>query len=412
MKYGVLGEYLKHSFSKEIHETLANCEYNLFSITKDKVEEFITKREFKAINVTMPYKETVIPYLYFIDENAKNIGAVNTIVNRDGKLYGYNTDFYGMKALFSHAKIKVGGKKIAILGNGGTSKTARAVASSLNAAETLTVSRSKKDGTIIYDELYENHKDVEIIINATPAGMYPNIFGKPLELSNFTKLSGVVDVVYNPLRTPLILEARKRGIASEGGLYMLVAQAIRASEIFRGIKYDEKTLNTVFKKIKGEKENIVLTGMPASGKSTVGKLIAAQLGREFVDTDKLIEEKANKKIADIFSQGGEAKFREIESEVVREVSSKTGVIIATGGGAPIRPENVTALSENGRIYFIDRPLEKLIPTEDRPLASNAKDIKKRYEERYETYKLTADVRIDSDCNAKDVVKKIIEDFTA
>jgi len=410
MTTGCIGEHLKHSFSREVHNALGNFEYEIKEIPRDELDSFMVKKEFEAINVTIPYKELVIPHLFFIDEHAKAIGAVNTIVNREGKLYGYNTDFYGMCALLSHAGVELKGKKVAILGTGGTSKTAFAVSEYLSAKEILTVSRSKREGIITYDELYTAHSDTEVIINTTPVGMYPNIFSSPVELSRFPALTGVIDAVYNPLRTQFICEAKKRGIAAEGGLYMLVAQAVRAAEIFKDISFEKNTLDSVFGKISGEKQNIVLIGMPSSGKSTVGGILADKLGRELIDTDAFIVERAKMPIPEIFSTYGEKRFREIESEVINEVSARTGAIIATGGGAPLKRENVDALSQNGRIYFIDRPLEKLIPTDDRPLSSTKEAVEKRYAERYDIYVSSSDVKIDASSEAEAVADKILEDF--
>lgn len=409
-KYGCIGERLKHSFSKEIHNALADYDYSIIEIPRDELESFANRADFSAINVTIPYKELIIPYLYRIDAHAKSIGAVNTVVNRDGKLYGYNTDFYGMTALLSHARVDVNGKKVVILGTGGTSKTALSVVRALGAREIIRVSRDGKENAITYEALYNEHTDAEIIINTTPAGMYPNIFSSAIDLSRFPLVTGVIDAVYNPLRTPLVLAARERGIAAEGGLYMLVAQAVRASEIFIDVTYPEAELERVYKKIYSEKENIVLCGMPASGKSTVGKLLSASLGRKFIDTDELIEKKAGKPISDIFREDGETTFRDIESEVIKEASALTSTVISTGGGAILRDENVRALRENGRIYFIDRPLDALMPTADRPLASDREAIKKRYEERYDRYVFVSDARIDADCDAKSVAKKIEGDF--
>jgi len=410
MKYGCIGEHLKHSFSKEIHNTLADYKYELYEVARDNLCKFLQERDFLAINVTIPYKEAVIPHLYFIDEFAREIGAVNTVVNRNGKLYGYNTDFYGMSTLFSHSGIDARGKKVVILGTGGTSKTACAVAHSLGAREIIRVSRTKKESSIDYTELYERHTDADIIVNTTPAGMFPNIFDAPVQIHRFPSLSGVIDAVYNPLRTPLISAARERGIPAEGGLYMLVAQAVRASEIFIDTKYPAETLDKTFLKIRGEKENIVLIGMPASGKSTVGRILAQKLGRRFVDTDELIVEKTGKAIPDIFAESGECEFRDIESGVIREVSALTSTVISTGGGAILRQENIRALRENGRINFIDRPLEKLIPTSDRPLSSDRASIEKRYNERYDIYNGSADKIIDANCAPDEVANRILEDF--
>ncbi len=405
MKYGLIGEKLGHSYSKIIHEALG-CEYELCEVAKENFEDFAKARDFKAVNVTIPYKETIIPYLYYIDAQAEKIGAVNAVVNREGKLYGYNTDFYGMKLLIEKIGVPLKDKKVIILGTGGTSKTASAVAESLGAKEVLRVSRSGKDGAVTYDELYEKHSDAEFLTNTTPSGMYPNIFDTPVDISRLPKLSGVLDAIYNPLRTPLVLAAKERNIPAEGGLYMLVGQAVRASEIFLDKEYSESTLPGIYESLRREKENIVLIGMPASGKSTVGKLLSERLGRELVDTDELIVKKAKMEITEIFKNFGEKYFRDLESQVIREVSAKNSIIIATGGGAILRGENVSALKLSGKLFFIDRPLHKLIPTDSRPLSSDRAAIKKRYAERYDIYCASADVHIDADCEAEKVAEKI------
>lgn len=410
MKYGCIGEHLKHSFSKEIHNELSDYKYEIKEVPKDKLDEFMDKREFLAINVTIPYKELVIPHLYYIDDNAKEIGAVNTVVNRNGLLYGYNTDFYGMSLLIKHAEVEIKDKKVAVLGTGGTSKTARAVAKSMGAKDIITVSRTKRDNIISYDELYKNYSDIEIIINTTPLGMYPEILNQPVDLSPFKSLKGVIDAVYNPLRTSLVTDAKNRGIKAEGGLYMLVAQAVRASEIFLNKKYDSDVLENVFKRIKHNKENIVLIGMPASGKSTVGKYLAKKLGKEFIDTDTLIEKTTGQKISQIIKTSGESAFREIELRAVCEASKNTGAVIATGGGVPLKKENIDNLAKNGRIYFIDRPLDKLLPTDDRPLTSTKDAMLKKYNERYDIYRESANVHIKADGDVCSVASDIIGEF--
>ncbi|MBR5242101.1 MAG: shikimate dehydrogenase, partial [Clostridia bacterium] len=378
----------------------------LKEISKDELSAFMEAKEFSAINVTIPYKEAVIPHLYSIDEAARSIGAVNTIVNKDGRLFGYNTDFYGMTRLLSHAGVIVTGKKVAILGSGGTAKTARAVCLSLGAREVLTVSRREGNGAIDYSTLYERHTDTEVIINTTPVGMYPSPYEVSLDISGFDKLTGVIDAIYNPLRTELVLSALDRGIPAEGGLYMLVAQAVRASEIFLDTKYPEEVCDRVYERILKEKENIVLIGMPGSGKSTVAELLKESLSRRVCDTDEIIKERCGKDIPAIFREDGEARFREIEAEVVREVSKTGGRIISTGGGAILQNDNVKALKMNGKVYFLDRPKEDLVPTEDRPLAQTREMIYKRYDERYAKYTAAADRIIKIDCPADEVAKRI------
>ncbi len=410
MKYGLIGERLGHSFSRIIHERLGDYEYELCELKKEEVEGFIKRRDFLGINVTIPYKETVIPYLDYIDEAAREIGAVNTVVNRGGRLYGYNTDFYGMKALIERLGIEVSGKKAVILGTGGTQKTARATLRALGAGEILITSRRAGEGVITYEELYREHTDAEIIVNTTPVGMYPKGGVSPANVSKFDRLVGVIDAVYNPLSTHLILGARERGIPAEGGLYMLVAQAIRAAEIFLDKKYQGTVLDEIYSEIYEKKENIILIGMPSSGKSSVGRRISELLGREFLDTDSLIKENVGMEIPEIFKTLGEEKFRDYESEAVREAAARGGIIIATGGGAILREENIRALRSNGRLYFIDRPLECLIPTADRPLSSDRAAIEKRYKERYPIYTAVCDEHIDGGGTQDEVAMRILKVF--
>ena len=408
MKYGLIGEKLSHSFSKEIHEKIENYEYILKEIPKDELSDFMIKHDFDAINVTIPYKEAVMKYIDSIDDKAKLIGAVNTVVNKGGKLYGYNTDFTGMESLFIKAGINPQGKKVLILGSGGTSKTAKAVMAYMGASVVLCVSRSVKEGCITYDEMYDCHRDAEIIINTTPCGMFPKCFESPVDISEFNSLEGVIDAIYNPLRSKLVIEAQKRGIKAEGGLYMLASQALFAAEKFTDKTFDKSIVYNAYGDIFKSKENIVLTGMPGCGKSTVSIIISSVTNREYIDTDSMIVEKAGTDINTIFKLRGEEYFRELETECIKEASSKSGCVIATGGGAILKDENMDALRQNGRIYFIDRPLESLIPTDDRPLASDCEMIKKRYEERYSRYISTSDEVVDATGSAQDVADLIVK----
>ena len=410
-EFGCIGRKLGHSFSKEIHNALADYKYELLELEPDELAEFFRSRDFRGINVTVPYKEAVMPYLDTIDASAKEIGAVNTIVkDANGRLNGYNTDFYGIEKLISHAKIEICGKKVVILGTGGTAKTARAVARHLGAKEILTVSRTPNDNQISYGELYERHADADVIINTTPVGMYPNPYDAPINIEAFKSLSGVVDAVYNPLRTILIRGAMERGIPAEGGLYMLVAQAVRASEIFLGKSYPGSVTDEVFNKILKEKESIVLIGMPGCGKTTVGTLLANSLGRTLIDTDEMIVKNSGMPITEIFEKYGEAHFRCLESEAVKEAAKIPSAIIATGGGAILSKDNVSALKGNGRLYFIDRPLDSLIPTSDRPTASDRAKIEQRYNERYGIYTAVSDVRITEAESAEAVMNAIRRDY--
>lgn len=410
MEYGCIGEKLTHSFSKEIHNLLVCYDYKIKEIPKGQLDAFMTQKDFKAINVTIPYKQDVIPYLDWISDTANAIGAVNTIVNRDGKLYGYNTDFAGMTALIKLNGIDISGKRVLILGSGGTSKTAVAVANALGAAGVKRVSRTAKEDCITYDDAYENYSDSEVIINTTPCGMYPSIVGKPIDIDRFANCEAVVDAIYNPLRSNLVIKAKNKGIKATGGLYMLVAQAAFAAELFIDTTISEEKIYDVYKKIVSTKRNVVLTGMPSSGKSTIGKRLANELGMDFIDTDTEIENKTGKNISQIFKDLEEDGFRDIESQIIAEVSARQNVVISTGGGAILRPQNVTLLKGNGTIYFIDRPLQMLITTDDRPLSSNRDDLVKRYNERYDIYCSTADKRVLNDGEIEPVVNTIKEDF--
>lgn len=411
MQYGCIGERLKHSFSPEIHARLGNYRYELCEIEPHNLERFLLEKNFLGINVTIPYKEAVIPYLSEIDAHAKEIGAVNTIVNRNGRLCGYNTDFYGMKAMIERMGLSLCQKKVAVLGTGGTSRTARAVAAAMGAGEILAVSRRAGEGVVSYEQLYADHADVQIFINTTPCGMFPHPDSVAVDLTRFPRLEGVADAVFNPLRPQLVTNAKGLAIPAEGGLFMLVAQAVRASEIFFDCTYPAEIAERIYQKLSRKKENIVLVGMPASGKSTVGRLLAERLGREFYDSDELVVKTAGKSIPDIFREDGEAAFRDLESCVISEqLAQKNGLVIATGGGAILRDGNVNVLRRNGRIYFLDRPLEDLLPTEDRPLASTAEKIRLLYEERYFRYCNACDVRIDVRDDAKKIAEQIGKDY--
>ncbi|MBQ3264407.1 MAG: shikimate dehydrogenase [Ruminococcus sp.] len=407
MNYGLIGEKLPHSFSKEIHEKLGYYQYFLEEIKKEELKNFILQKNFKAVNVTIPYKQDVIPLLDEIDPDALSIGAVNTVVNRGGVLYGYNTDFGGMKALIERAGVIIKYKKVLILGTGGTSLTARAVCERMGAKAILRVSRRESEDAVTYEQAYADHSDADVIINATPCGMFPNIFDCPIDIERFPRLSGAIDVIYNPLQTRLVLSARERGIDTDGGLYMLVAQAVLAAEKFLDTQLDVIGLtNQIFDEIYFDKRNIVLSGMPASGKSTVGKIVAEQLGRELIDTDRLIVQREGD-IPTIFKERGEKYFRDLETAVIKEISALSGKVISLGGGAVMREENVRALRHNGAIYFIDRSPEYLVPTGDRPLADKKEKIMRLYKKRIDTYMSTADYIIDGDCDPEDVADSVI-----
>ena len=390
LTYGCIGEHLPHSFSREIHEQIGGYAYELKELTPEELPAFMTARAFRGINVTIPYKQAVIPFLDKIDDTARAIGAVNTVVNRNGKLYGYNTDLDGLTRLIRRAGLDLTGRKVLIPGTGGTSRTASFAAEKLGAREILRVSRTGKEGSLTYEDALRNHTDAEIILNTTPCGMFPEPDAQPLPLDPFTRLQGVADVIYNPLRSRLVLDARSRGIPAEGGLYMLVAQAVRASEHFLDTSYPDNLTDRIYDRILRKKENIVLIGMPGSGKSVVGRILAEKAGKPLADTDDLIVRKAGKSIPDIFREDGESVFRDLESAVIRELSKQGAQIISTGGGAVLRPENVAALRQNGRLFWLNRSPEDLVPTEDRPLADTQAKMKQLYLEREPVYRAAAD----------------------
>lgn len=394
MEYGLIGEKLGHSFSREIHNLLASYTYDFKELPKNELDAFMKSRNFKGVNVTIPYKESVIPYLDEIDEAAKAIGAVNTIVNREGRLIGYNTDFYGMRELLLSRSIRIEKRFVAVLGTGGTSKTACAVAKSLGASRIVRVSRNPhSDGDISYDELEAIKTDIQIIINTTPVGMYPNENCAPLDIDGFSALEGVVDAIYNPLRTKLISDARARQIRAAGGLYMLAAQAARAAELFTGDCNMMQKTEKAYCSVLENKQNIVLVGMPGSGKSTLGRMLAKKTGKAFYDSDSEIEKQTGMCIPDYFSKYGEDGFRAIETDVIKRLSLLGGIVIATGGGAVIRSENIDSLAKNGIIVYLDRPISDIKITSNRPLTRSVDDLKKKYYERHEMYEKSADITV-------------------
>lgn len=405
MKYAVIGEKLGHSFSKVIHEHFAPYKYDIVEVSPDDFDAFMTKRDFSGINVTIPYKQRVMEYLSYIDPMAQEIGAVNTVVNRDGVLYGYNTDFGGLKKLILRQGFDFTDQKVLILGSGGTSKTAFAVSKALGAASVLRVSRK---GELTYENVLSLHADADFIINTTPCGMFPKNDTAAISLDGFESLQGVVDVVYNPLETKLVRQAKEKGIDGCCGLYMLVSQAVLASEIFLDTSYDESVYEDTYRFVLSKKQNIVLTGMPGSGKSTIGKALSEKLGKEFVDTDELIIKNEKMPISEIFARHGESYFRFAETEAIKEASSKSGFVIATGGGAVLKKENVDYLRSNGKIFFLNRPIEDILPTDDRPLSSTRADLQKRFDERYPIYQETADEEIFVDGKVENAVRRIEE----
>ncbi len=406
MEFALLGEKLGHSFSPQIHRALAGCDYQLLPTPPEAVADLFRRRDFRGLNVTIPYKQTVMPLCDEIDPRAAAIGAVNTVVNRGGRLTGYNTDIDGLIYLARRTGVDMAGKKVVILGSGGTGRTARAAAGELGAAEIVTVSRGGEDN---YENL-SRHGDAQVLLNTTPVGMYPNCGVSPVSLDAFPHLEGVLDVVYNPLRTALLLEARERGLPCSCGLPMLVAQAWRAEELFTGSAIPAETVEAVLAGLTAQLENVVLIGMPGCGKSTVGRALARRQGKAFLDLDRLIEERAGKSIPAIFAQEGEEAFRTLESWAVREAGARTGCVISTGGGVVTRAENCAPLRQNGVIIHLTRPLDRL-PTAGRPV-SQSTDLQTLWERRRGLYAAFADRTVDNGGPLEETLDTIEKELSA
>ena len=405
MVYGLLGRTLGHSYSPQIHALLGDYEYRLFEVEPQDLEAFLKKREFGGINVTIPYKKDVLPYLSGISDNAKRIGAVNTIiVKEDGGLYGDNTDYDGFLCLVQKSGFQVKGKKALVLGTGGASLPISAVLSDLGAREVVFISRSGENN---YQNL-SRHADADLIVNTTPVGMYPNNLKAPLSLSEFPNLSGVLDIVYNPQKTKLILDAERLGIPAYSGLLMLVAQGKRAAELFLGHDIPDSETDRIFKKLSTEMQNIVLVGMPGCGKTTVGKALAEQLNRPFFDADEEILKRTGKSAEAWIEACGEAVFRQKETEVLESLCKQSGTVIATGGGAVTVPENADILRQNSIVFFINRDVSAL-PVEGRPL-SKATALSEMYEVRLPMYRSVCDYEIAADDGVDAVVRRILEDL--
>ena len=405
MEYGLLGERLGHSFSPQIHRDLAGYDYQLLPTPPEAVEDLFARRAFQGLNVTIPYKRTVMPLCDEIDPRAAAIGAVNTVVNRNGRLTGYNTDIDGFLYMARRAGVDMAGKKVVILGSGGTSRTARAAAGELGAREIVTVSRHGEDN---YQNL-SRHADAQVLVNTTPVGMYPNWGQSPVSLESFPALEGVLDVVYNPLRTALLLQAEERGLPCSCGLPMLVAQAKRAAELFTGQNIDDSRAEAVLHGLREQLTSIVLIGMPGCGKTTVGRTLAGKLGRTFVDLDEEIVRRAGTSIPEIFAREGEAGFRERESALVREFGERTGLVVSTGGGVVTRRENYIPLKQNGLLLHLRRDPAAL-PTDGRPL-SQATAPEELWRRRAPLYAAFADGEIDNNGTLAGTLEQIEKEMT-
>lgn len=399
LEYGCIGEHLGHSYSAEIHTLLGGYRYRLCELAPGEVESFLRVHDFRGVNVTIPYKQAVMPFLDEIDRAAREIGAVNTILCRNGRLIGYNTDFYGMQMLLKRAGIVPQGRFAAVLGTGGTSLTACAVLRAMGAAGIVRVSRTPAESrvtgteTVSYGELLRRRAEIELIVNTTPVGMYPHDEGLPVDPAEFPRLRGIADAVYHPLRTNLVCRGLEQGIPSAGGLYMLVAQAAQAAALFLDRPDMVQATNRVFRTIRDRKENIVLIGMPGSGKSTLGKQLARKTGKAFVDSDEIFTARIGVAPAVYITTHGENAFRVEEAAVLRELSAGNGFVIATGGGAVVRQENVQALRRNGRLVWLDRPLCDIQPTMDRPLTCDREALERVYREREPLYRNAATLHV-------------------
>ena len=400
MACGLLGAKLAHSYSPQIHRLLGNENYYIFEKAPEELEAFLAGGDFTGVNVTIPYKQTVIPYCAELTPVAQMLGAVNTIVRRDGRLIGHNTDYFGFATMLRRSGLSVAGKKVLVLGTGGASKTVVAVLQEQD-AHVVAVSRSGDDN---YNNLHR-HKDAAIIVNTTPVGMYPDTEASPLSLDLFPQLEGVLDVIYNPAYTKLLQEAKARNLVTMNGLLMLVAQAKESAEWFLGHSIPDEKIDKIHQLLRTQMENIVLIGMPGCGKSTIGALLAEMTGKQFVDADAQLEELAGCSIPEIFATQGEAAFRALETRVLRELGKQSGLVIATGGGCVTREENYALLRQNGQIFYLERSLDSL-PTDGRPL-SQATDLEHMYRIRKPLYQRFADYLIDNSGTPQEAADRIL-----
>ena len=403
MRCGLLGKTLGHSYSPQIHAQLGDYSYELFEKQPEELENFLRHGEFDALNVTIPYKKAVLPYCAVLSDAVKAIGSANTLVRQpDGTLFADNTDAFGFSCIADECGVNVAGKKALVFGSGGASVTAQYVLKTRGAREVLVISRS---GEHNYENL-EKNADAEILVNTTPLGMYPNNGASPADLTRFPRCEAVLDVVYNPARTALLLQAEALGIPHAGGLLMLVAQAKRASELFTGSAIADTRIGEIYRTLAVQMQNIVLVGMPGCGKSSIGTLLAEKLDRPFLDADAEIEKAAGMPIPDFFKLYGEAAFRDLESRVLAELGKRSGAVIATGGGAVLREENYAALHQNSTIVWLTRDLARL-PIDGRPV-SQATSLDALFAARKARYERFADHIIDNNGAPNATVRAIWE----
>ena len=407
IEYGLLGGTLGHSWSKPIHAMLAPYRYELYPVSPEEMRSILRERAFKGLNVTIPYKRDVMPFCDEISPQAQAIGSVNTLVmGSDGRLRGDNTDLYGFLSMARRAGIALRGKKVVILGTGGTSLTAQAACREEGARQTVVVSRS---GPVDYDALRRDHVDLQVLINTTPVGMYPNTGVAAVDLGGFPACEGVIDVIYNPLRTRLLQDARERGIRYTDGLWMLVAQAKRAAELFTGRAIDDGEIGRVHAALRADMANVVLIGMPGCGKSSVGAALSALMDRPLVDLDAEIAREAGVSVPDIIAREGVDAFRDRERAAAERVGREKSRIIAAGGGAVTREDTMRALSQNAVVIFIERPLSAL-PTEGRPLSAGPGALERLWAAREPLYRRWADMTVENLTSIDGAVKAVREAF--
>ena len=403
--YGLLGRKLGHSYSPAIHAQLGDAAYRCIELEPDQLGEFLKRDDIGGLNVTIPYKRDVLPFCTWTSESVRQIGAANTLVKRDGKLYAYNTDKPGFMEMTRRSGISVEEAKVLVLGSGGASLAVKAGLSSMGAAQIITISRSGENN---YDNI-SRHYDADVIVNTTPVGMCPKCIQSPLSLQGFRNLRGVLDVVYNPARTGLMLQAEELGIPHASGLTMLVAQAIRSHEIFFDTEVPDEMTDSILRTLRSASFNIILAGMPGCGKTTVAGELGRLTGREVIDMDEEVVKAAGKSIPDIFQDDGEKVFRDMESEQIARFGAMSGKILSLGGGAVLREENYAPLHQNGRIYFLQRDLS-LLGMDGRPLSKDAATLENMYKERLPRYQRFADAEVENSGTPEETARTILSDF--
>ncbi len=401
MRFGLLGRKLGHSYSPMIFDLLGGYRYDLFEREPGDIERLLQTEDFDGINVTIPYKKEVVQYLDRVDPLAARLGSVNTIVNREGKLTGYNSDYHGFRSMVCRSNIDVSERKVLVLGSGGASVTVCAVLEDLG-AKVIVISRSGENN---YENLHL-HRDASVIVNTTPLGMYPNNGTAPLDVGRFPNLEGVLDLIYNPARTQLLLDCEQYGIPAWNGLWMLVAQAKKSAEWFLDKELPDDLISDIHRKLRDKMENVALVGMAGCGKSSIGRLLAKETGKQFVDADAEVELLAGKSIPDIFSQNGEEEFRQLETQVLAQLGKQSGLVIATGGGCVTRARNYPLLRQNSRILWLKRCPARL-PTEGRPLSQKTSPAV-LYDQRRPLYKAFGDAAIDNDGSREETLTEILK----